>query len=122
MLPGLPLGVERARYLGTAKGAVVEQTAVFAREGHALGHALVDNAAADLRQPMHIGFARAVVAAFNGVVEQPPHAVAVVGVVLRRVDASLGGNAVGAAGRVLNAKAFDVVAQLRQGGRCRGPR
>ena len=45
LLAGLAAGVERARHLRAAEGAVVEQAAVFARERHALGDALVDDVA-----------------------------------------------------------------------------
>src|SRR4029077_15107961 len=48
------------------------------------------------------------------VVEQPIDAVAVVLVVLRGVDAALRGDAVRAAGTVLNAEVEDVVAQLAE--------
>ena len=43
LLAGLAAGVEGARHLGAAEGAVVEQAAVLAGEGHALRHALVDD-------------------------------------------------------------------------------
>ena len=95
LLPSLPLGIKGARHLRPPEGAVVEQAAVLPCKGHPLGHALVNNAAADLRQAMHIGLAGAVVAPLDSVVEQPPHAIAIVGVVLRGVDAPLGRNAVG---------------------------
>ena len=42
LLPGLPARVKRARYLHAAKGACVQQPAVFPREGNALRNALVD--------------------------------------------------------------------------------
>ena len=45
LLAGLAAGVEGARHLGAAERAVVEQAAVLAGEGHALGHALVDDVA-----------------------------------------------------------------------------
>ena len=69
---------------------------------------------ADLRQAVDVGLAGAVVAALDRVVEQPRDAVAVVPVVLRGVDAALGGDAVRAARAVLDAEAQDVVAQLAQ--------
>ncbi len=47
LLAGLAAGVEGARDLGAAEGAVVEDAAVFAGEGHALGDALVDDVDAD---------------------------------------------------------------------------
>ena len=117
LLAGLAAGVERARHLRAAEGAVVEKAAVFARERHALRDALVDDVHADLRQPIDVGLARAEVAALDRVVEQPVDAVAVVLVVLGGVDAALRGDAVRAARAVLVAEALDLVAQLRQRGR-----
>ena len=43
LLPGLAAGVKGARDLRAAEGAVREQPAVFAGEGHALRDALVDD-------------------------------------------------------------------------------
>ena len=84
LLAGLAAGVERARDLRAAEGAVVEQPAVLAREGHALRDALVDDVRRDLRQPVDVGLAGAEVAALDRVVEEAIDAVAVVLVVLRR--------------------------------------
>ena len=97
LLAGLAAGVERARHLRAAKRSVVEQPAVFAGERHALGDALIDDVDAQLRQSVDVRFARPVVAALDGVVEEPVDAVAVVLVVLGGVDAALRGDAVGAA-------------------------
>ena len=127
LLAGLAARIERARHLRAAEGAVAEQPAVFARERHALRHALVDDVDADLRQAVDVGFARAEVAALDGVVEQPVDAVAVVLVILRGVDAALRGDAVRAARAVLEAEALHLVARVRRAtppptrrpGRCR---
>ena len=122
LLAGLAARVEGSRDLRAAERAVVEQAAVLARERHALGDALVDDVDAQLRQPVDVGFARPVVAALDGVVEQPIDAVAVVLVVLRGVDAALRRDAVRAARAVLDAEVQDVVAKLaeRRGGRRAG--
>ena len=114
LLAGLSARVERARDLRAAEGPVVEQPAVLARERHALRHALVDDVDAQLRQPVHVRLARAVVAAFDRVVEEPVDAVAVVLVVLRRVDAALRRDAVRPPRTVLDAEADDVVAELAE--------
>ena len=114
LLAGLAAGVERARDLRAAERAVGEQPAVLARERHALRHALVDDVDADLREPVDVGLARAEVAALDRVVEQAIDAVAVVLVVLGRVDAALRGDAVRAPRRILEAEALDVVAELAQ--------
>ena len=114
LLAGLAARVERARHLRAAERPVVEQAAVLARERHALRDALVDDVHAQLRQPVDVRLARAVVAALDRVVEQPLDAVAVVLVVLRGVDAALRGDAVRAARAVLDAEAQDVVAELAE--------
>ncbi len=61
---------------------------------------MIDDVHAQLGKTVYIGFPRSEVAAFDGVVEQTPDAVAVVLVVLRGVDTALGGNAVGPTGGV----------------------
>ena len=118
LLAGLSPRVERPRHLGAAEGAVGEQSAVLPRERHALRHALVDDVDADLRQAVDVGLTRPEVPALHRVVEQPEDAVAVVPVVLGRVDAALRGDAVGPPGRILEAEALHVVAELaeRRGG------
>ena len=118
--PVWPAGVEGARHLRAAEGAVGQEPAVLARERHALRHALVDDLDADLGQPVDVGLAGAEVAALHRVVEQPVDAVAVVPVVLGRVDPALRRDRVRPPGRVLEAEALHVVAELAQGGR-RGP-
>ena len=116
LLAGLAAGVEGARDLRAAEGAVGQQAAVFAGERHALGDALVDDVDADLGQAIDVGLAGAEVAALDGVVEEAVDAVAVVLVILGGVDAALGGDAVGAARAVLEAEALDLVAQFGQRG------
>ncbi len=122
LLARLSARVERARHLRAAERPVVEQTAVLARERHALRHALIDDVDADLREPVDVGLARAIVAALHRVVEEAVDAVAVVPVVLRGVDAALRGDRVRTARAVVDAEGEDVVAELteRGGGRCAG--
>ena len=72
-------------------------SAVFARERNALRDALIDDVHADLREPVDVGFARAEVAAFYGVVKQAVNAVAVILVILRGIDSALRGDGVRAA-------------------------
>src|SRR5690606_9547283 len=96
LLTGLAAGVERPGDLHATEGTVVEQSAVLAGEGDTLGDALVDDVDRDLGEPVRVGLARAEVAALDRVVEQPVDAVAVVAVVLGRVDAALSGDRVGA--------------------------
>src|SRR5207248_7691463 len=120
LLAGLAARVEGSRDLCAAEGTVLEQPAVLPREGNALRDAVIDDVDAQLRQSIDIGFPRAVVAPFDRVVEEPVDAVAIVLIVLRGVDAALRGDAVGAAGAVLDAEAQDVVAELTE--RARGRR
>jgi len=112
LLTRLAAGVEGARHLGAPEGAVVEEPAVLAGEGDPERDALVDDVHGDLGKAINVGLARAEVAALDGVVEQPEDAVAVVVVVLRRVDAALRGDRVRPSGRVLVAEALHVVAEL----------
>ena len=123
LLAGLAARIEGARDLRAAEGAVGEQAAVFAGEGNALRHALVDDVDADLREAVDVGFAGAEIAAFHRVVEQAVDAVAVVLIILGGVDAALRGDGVRAARAVLEAEALHVVAQFGQrgGGRRRPP-
>src|SRR3712207_1102960 len=122
LLTRLAAGVEGPRHLRATEGAVVEQAAVLAGEGHALGDALVDDADADLGQTVDVVLPRAEVAALDRVVEQPVHAVAVVAVVLGGVDATLRGDAVRPARAVVEPEVLDLVAGLaeRRGGRATG--
>ena len=116
LLAGLAPGVEGARHLGTAEGAVVEQPAVLPGEGHALGGGLVDDVDRDLGQAVHVALTCAVVAALHGVVEEAVDAVAVVLVVLRRVDAALGRDRVRPAGGVVVREDLHVVPGLAEAG------
>ena len=116
LLAGLAPGVERAAHLGAAEGAVVEQAAVLPGEGHALGGGLVDDVHRLLGQPVDVGLAGAEVAALHRVVEEPVDRVAVALVVLGRVDAALGGDGVGPAGRVVEGEGLHVVALLAERG------
>ena len=117
LLSGLAAGVEGARHLHAPEGAVVEQPAVLAGERHALRDALVDDVRADLGEPVDVGLAGAVVAAFDGVVEEPVDRVAVLLVVLGRVDPALGRDRVRPPRAVLVAERLDLVAGLAEGRR-----
>ncbi len=116
LLAGLAPGVERARHLGATEAAVVEQAAVLAGEGHALGDRLVDDVHRLLGQAVHVRLAAAEVAALDRVVEEAEDRVAVALVVLGRVDAALGGDRVRPAGAVVVREDLDVVALLAQRG------
>ena len=115
LLAGLPPGVKGPGDLGAAEGAVGQQPSVFPGEGQARGHAVVNDIIAYHRQAVDVALPGPEIAALDGVVKEPPDAVPVIGVVLGRVDAPLGRDAVGPPGAVLDAKSLDVVAQLRQG-------
>src|SRR5690606_21731162 len=81
-----------------------------------LRHALIDDVRGDLGEAVDVRLAGAEVAALDRVVEEAEDAVAVVLVVLGRVDAALGRDGVRPPRAVLIAEAVDVVALLRQGG------
>ena len=117
LLPRLAARVESPRNLHAAEGAIREQAAVLAREGDPLGHTLIDDVDAQLRQPVHARLARAEVSPLQRVVKQPEDRVAVILIVLGRVDPPLRGDRVRAPGRVLETEARNPVAQLRE--RCR---
>jgi hypothetical protein len=55
LLAGLAPGVEGPGDLGAAEGAVGQESAVVPGKGHPLGHALVDDVVADLRQSIDVG-------------------------------------------------------------------
>src|SRR5579885_289147 len=114
LLAGLAAGVERARHLDAAERSRVEQAAVFARKGDALRHALIDDVHAQLRQAIHIRLARAEVASFDGVVEEAVDAVAVVAIVLGRVDSALRRDRMRAARAVMIRKAVNLVPLLSE--------
>ena len=122
LLARLPARVEGARNLRATKRPIRQEAAVLPCKRHTLRDALVDDLHGDLGQPVDVRLARPEVAALDGVVEQAPDAVAVVLVVLGGVDATLRGDAVGTAGRVLKAEARDLVAKLRQRRRRRSAR
>ena len=92
LLAGLAAGIERTRNLRAAEGTIGEEASVFTGERHALRDALVDDVRRDLGEAVDVGFAGAVVAAFDSVLEEAADAVAVVLVVLRGIDATLRGN------------------------------
>ena len=116
LLAGLPARIKRTGNLRAAEGTVREQAAVFARERHSLLDALVDDQVADFGQPKNIRFARPEVAALDRVVEQTVNTVAIVLIILGRVDPTLRGDAVRPARAVLVTETFHVVAKLAQRG------
>ncbi len=116
LLAGLSPRVECPGHLGSAERAIGQEPAVLPGEWDALGHALVDDVDADLGQPVDVGLAGPEVTALHRVVEQAEDAVAVVPVVLGGIDSALRGDAVGPPGRILEAEALHVVAELAQRG------
>src|SRR2546426_10063433 len=73
LLPGLAARVERAGDLHAPERAVREHPAVLTGERYALGHALVDDARADLGEAVHVRLAGPGGAAPDRVVKQPEH-------------------------------------------------
>ena len=121
LLAGLAPGIKSARNLRAAERAVRQQAAVVPAERHAYGRAMIDYLVRDLRQPVDVRFAGAVVAAFYRVVEETPDGIPVVGVILRGVYPALRRYGVRAAGGIVQREDFYVVAQLAQRGRGRSP-
>ena len=70
LLSRLALGVERTANLSATERTVGEQTAVFASERHTLSHTLVDDIVRHLGKTVDVGFACAIVAALDGVIEK----------------------------------------------------
>ena len=122
LLAGLTPGVEGTAHLGATERAVGEQAAVLTGERHTLRSALVDDVDRYLGEAVHVGFTGPVVAPLHGVVEEAIDRVAVVAVVLRRVDAALSSDRVGTTGGVVEGEDLHVVAELgeRGGGRRTG--
>ena len=124
LLARLAADIERPLDEHAAERPGRQQPAVLAVERHALRDGLVDDLRRQLGEPPHVRLARAEVAALDRVGEQPVDRVAVVRVVLGRVDPALGGDRVRAAGRVLEAESLDRVAHPGQrggGARARQP-
>src|SRR5258707_13408181 len=82
LLSGLTSRVKCSLDLHAAKRSSIEKSAIFPGKRHALGDALVDDIEADLGESIHVGLARAEVAAFDCVLKQAENAVAVVAIVL----------------------------------------
>jgi hypothetical protein len=80
-----------------------------------LRDALVDDVHRNLGQPVDVAFAGAEVAALYRVVEEAIDRVAVVLVVLGRIDTALRGDGVRAARRILETEALDVIAEFAHG-------
>ncbi len=115
-------GVESPRDLRATEAAVGEESTVLSRERYSLSDALIDDIGAHLGETVNVGFTRSEVAAFHGVVKETVDAVPIVLIILCRVDAPLGGDAMGAPGAVLKTEAVDVVAELRHCSRGRSAR
>ena len=115
LLSGLASTVEGALDEHAAEGAVRQQPAVLSGEGDSLGGRLVDDSRAQFGQSEDVGLTRTKITAFLGIVKKSKDRIAVILVILGRVDASLGGNAVGAPGTVLKTETLDLVTHGGQG-------
>ena len=76
---------------------------------------MIYNQITDFRETIDVRFSRTKIAAFDRIVKKTENAVAVVVVVLGRVDAALRRDRVRAPRRILEAEALDVVAKLSHG-------
>src|ERR1019366_5246831 len=100
--------------LHSAEGPHIEQSAILARKRDTLGHALIDDVAADLRQAIDVRLTRTKISALNRVVEKAEDAVPVITVVRGGIDAALRGDRMCAARAVVERKAIDAVALLAE--------
>src|SRR5688500_17723345 len=114
LLSSLSARIKRSRHLRAAERSVRKQSAIFARKRDALRNALIDDAVARLRQTIDVCLASAIVATFDRVIEQPVDRIAIVGIILRCVDATLRCNTVRATSRIKNAERLYVVSELRK--------
>src|SRR5438477_6419056 len=89
LLTSLSARVKCSRNLRTTEGTIRKQAAILARKRDTLRDALVDDVHADFGKPVNVRFARAKIAAFYCVMEQPIDTVAVVLIVLRGVNSTL---------------------------------
>ena len=80
---------------------------------HSLCHRLIDNIGTQLGQTPDIGFTRAKVAPFLRVLKEAKNCIAVIAVVLGRVNSPLGGNTMRTAWTILETKALDIIAHSR---------
>ena len=78
------------------------------------GDTLVDDVRADRGEPVNVRLAGAVIATFDGVVEQAVDRITVILVVLRGVNSALGRDRVSATRRVLVAEVLDAVTGLTE--------
>ena len=85
-------------------------------EDRFLRRALIDDIHGDFRQPMHIRFTRTIIAALNRVVEKSINAIAVVLIILRRINTALSSNRVGATWAIVEDEILHLVAELGHGG------
>ena len=116
LLARLTLGIEGTAHLCATEGAVGEHTTVFAGEGYALCHALVNDIGAHLGQTIYVGFAGTIVATLHSVVEEAIYGVAVVLVVLGCVDTTLSSDGVCAAGGILDAEVLHLETHFAERG------
>src|SRR5260370_35894068 len=86
LLSSLASRVEGPFDLHAAEGPIVQKPAVFSCKRHALSDALIDDVHTDFRQTVDVGFTGAKIATFDRILEKAKNAVAVIPLILRRVD------------------------------------
>ena len=118
LLTGLAAGIESTGNLSTAERAVVQVASVVTGKRYALGNTLVDDVVRYLSQTPDVCFTGTEVAALDGIVEETINGVTVVRIVLSSVDAALRCDGVSAAGAVLIAEGFNLVAKLAKRSSC----
>ena len=115
LLSGLPAGIEGTAHLYATEGTVGKISAIFPGERNSLSYALVDNRSAYLCKTVNIGFAAAIVPAFDCIVEKTIYGVVVVLIVLSGIYTSLSRNRMGTAGRIAYTEHLYVISQLTKG-------
>ena len=75
-----------------------------------------------MREPIDIGFTGAIIAALYRVLEQSEDAVAIIAIILGRINSALGRDGVRAARGIMIGKTMDVIALLAERGSSRRPR
>ena len=112
LLSGLASRIERAGNLRAAERAVVQQSPVLSCERDSLGHTLIDDVLADLRESIDVGLPRTEIPALHSVIEETPDTVPIILIVLGCVDPALGRDGVRSPWAVLKTEAFDTVSEL----------
>jgi hypothetical protein len=112
LLSGLSACIKSTGNLSAAKRTVIKVSGVISCKGDSLGNTLINYVVAYLCKAVNVCLSGPEVASFYRVIEKAEDTVAVVGIVLCRINAALRRNAVSAARTVLVAECLNIVAEL----------